>query len=101
MSKITPIHKKGDKSNINNYRPISNLCSMSKVFEKLIMQRITEIEELNNIDLTGANQHGFKRKRSTNTAGLEIQSEIAGAMDSNKYSIMASLDLSSAFDIDY
>ena len=63
------------------------------------MQRITEIGDLNNIDLTGVNQHGFKRKRSTSTAGLEIQSEIARALDSNKYSIMASLDLSSAFDI--
>ena len=75
------------------------LASMSKIFEKLIMQRITEIGDLNNIDLTGVNQHGFKRKQSTSTAGLEIQSEIARALDSNKYSIMASLDLSSAFDI--
>ena len=31
MSKITPIYKKGDKNNIKNYRPISNLCSMSKI----------------------------------------------------------------------
>ena len=99
MSKIIPIHKKGEKTNIVNYRPVSNLCSMSKIFEKLIMQRIIEIEDLNNVDLTGIKQHGFKRKRSTSTAGLEIQSEIARALDSNKYSIMASLDLSSAFDI--
>ena len=99
MSKIMPIHKKGDKSNIQNYRPISNLCSMSKVFEKLIMQRITEIEDLHKIDFTGAKQHGFKRSRSTSTAGLEIQSEIARALDTNKYTLMASLDLSSAFDI--
>ena len=99
MSKITPIHKKGDKNNIANYRPISNLCSMSKIFEKLIMQRIIEIEDSNNIDLTGTKQHGFKRKKSTSTAGLEIQSEIARALDSNKYTLMASLDLSSAFDI--
>ena len=99
MSKITPIFKKGDRTNITNYRPISNLCSMSKVFEKLIMQRIHEIEDSNNVDLTGAKQHGFKRKRSTSTAGLEIQSEIARALDSNKYTLMASLDLSSAFDM--
>ena len=79
MSKITPIHKKGDKNNLSNYRPISNLCSMSKLFEKLIMQRIHEIEDSNNVDLTGTKQHGFKRKRSTSTAGLEIQSEIARA----------------------
>ena len=67
---------------------------MSKVFEKLIMQQIIEIEDHHNIDLTGSKQHGFKRKRSTSTAGLEIQSEIARALESNKYSLMASLDLS-------
>ena len=41
------------------------------------MQRIIEIEDFNKVDLTGSRQHGFKRKRSTSTAGLEIQSEIA------------------------
>ena len=72
---------------------------MSKIFEKLILQRIIEIEDLNGVDLTGVKQHGFKRRRSTSTAGLELQSEIARALDSNKFTLMASLDLSSAFDI--
>ena len=61
-SKIIPIHKKGPKQNIENYRPISNLCSTSKFFEKLILKRIQNLEALNNIDLTGPNQHGFKKK---------------------------------------
>ena len=65
-----------------------NLCSMSKIFEKLIMQ-YHEIEDQNNVDLTGIKQHGFKRKRSTSTAGLEIQSEIARALDTNQFTIMA------------
>ena len=39
----------------------------------------------------------LKEKESTSTAGLEIQSEIARPLDSNKYTLMASLDLSSAF----
>ena len=52
-----------------------------------------------NVDLTGARQHGFNRKRSTSTAGLEIQSEITRALDSNKFTLMASLDLTSVFDI--
>ena len=72
---------------------------MSKIFEKLIMQRIIEIEDTHNVDLTGNKQHGFKRRRSTSTAGLELQSEITRALDSNQYTLMASLDLSSAFDI--
>ena len=42
MSRIIPLHKKGPKAKIENYRPISNLCSVSKVFEKLLLQRILE-----------------------------------------------------------
>ena len=40
VSKIVPIFKKGNKDEIENYRPIANLCSMSKVFEKLILKQI-------------------------------------------------------------
>ena len=37
FAKITPVPKKGLKNNIENYRPITNLCSASKIFEKLIL----------------------------------------------------------------
>ena len=44
ISKTIPVFKnKGDKKNIESYRPIANLCSASKVFEKLILRRILEI----------------------------------------------------------
>jgi hypothetical protein len=53
VSKIIPIFKKGDKTKIENYRPISNLCCASKIFEKLIMKRIKMIEMQKNVDFTG------------------------------------------------
>ena len=62
ISKIVPIHKKGPKTNIENYRPIANLCSTSKIFERLILKRIQSIELLNDVDITGKQQHGFKKK---------------------------------------
>ena len=99
ISKTIPIFKKGDKNKIENYRPISNLCSCSKIFEKLILFRIQSLEHTFNIDLTGKSQHGFKRKHSTATAGLQIQTLIARAADGDMYSLMASLDLSAAFDV--
>ena len=40
ISKIIPIYTKGNKSEIENYRPIANLCSTSKIFEKLILKQI-------------------------------------------------------------
>jgi hypothetical protein len=44
VSKIIPIHKKGPKHNVENYRPIANLCSSSKFFGKMILKRIQAIE---------------------------------------------------------
>ena len=43
ISKVVPIHKKGSKNNIENYRPIANLCSTSKIFEKFILKRLLQI----------------------------------------------------------
>ena len=40
IAKVTPIYKKAKTSKIENYRPISNLCSTSKIFEKLILLRL-------------------------------------------------------------
>ena len=99
ISKIIPIHKKGPKTHIENYRPIANLCAMTKVFEQLIINRISEIEKTNSVDITGKSQHGFKRGRSTATAGLTIQSLLSHALDQNKYALMSSIDLSAAFDV--
>ena len=99
ISKIIPILKKGTASKIENYRPISNLCACSKIFEKLLLNRIRNIEIENKIDLTHKSQHGFKKNHSTLTAGLQLQSLIARALDDDMYALMASLDLSSAFDV--
>ena len=61
ISKVIPIFKKGPKTQIENYRPIANLCSASKVFEKLILKQIHYLESTNKLDLTGKQQHGFKK----------------------------------------
>ena len=98
-ARILPLHKKGKKNLVDNYRPISNLCAGSKVFERLILMRILEIKEQAGISLTGANQHGFKKERSTITASVEIQSRVSALIDQDQYVAMASLDLSAAFDV--
>ena len=99
VSKIIPTFKKGNNIQIENYRPIANLCSSSKIFEKLILNRLMQIQVENDIDLTHRSQHGFKKKHSTNSAGLQLQSVLARALDDGNISLMASLDLSSAFDV--
>ena len=99
MAKITPVFKKGKKEEISNYRPISNLNSASKIFERLILIRINEIEQEMNVDLTGESQHGFKKNKSTTTASISIQMALAKALEQGHFALMASLDLSSAFDV--
>ena len=99
MAKITPVHKKGPRKEVKNYRPVANLCSGSKIYEKLILHRIQEIQDEENVDITNENQHGFKRGKSTTTAGLAIQSALARALDLGEFALLANLDLSSAFDV--
>ena len=66
---------------------------------KLILKQIHYLENKNCLDLTGKQQHGFKRNKSTATAGALLQSLIARAADEKCYVVMASLDLSMAFDM--
>ena len=99
LFKIIPVHKKGNKCVIENYRPVANLCSSSKIFEKLILNRISQLEIINKVDITGNGQHGFKKNRGTATAGLLLQSLISRSLDDDEYVAMAGLDLSAAFDV--
>jgi hypothetical protein len=97
MSRIIPLHKKGSKAKVENYRPIANLCATSKIFEKLMLGRILETSDADK--LFTKHQHGFRKRRSTITAIAELQNIIATHMDLNEYVAVASLDLSAAFDV--
>ena len=41
ISKVVPLYKKDDDSNLSNYRPISLLPSISKIFEKVLLEQLT------------------------------------------------------------
>ena len=94
VAKIIPIFKKG------RITDQSRTCAAPKFFfEKLILKQISYLESTNKLDLTGKNQHGFKRNKSTFTAGALLQSIITHAADENCFVVMASLDLSMVFDL--
>ena len=99
IAKVKPLHKKGSKKSISNYRPISNLSSITKIFERLVLGRIGVIEQREKCSLTGRSQHGFKKNCSTETACLQIQSMIASQCDIGNYVTVTSLDLTAAFDV--
>ena len=62
-ARITPIHKNGDRSNPLNYRPISILTHLSKIFEKIINRRLVNFFEKYNI--LDKRQYGFRQNFST------------------------------------
>jgi len=96
IAKVCPIFKTGDKCNISNYRPISVLPSFSKIFEKLVYNRV--INFLTKHSILYSHQYGFRSNHSTSMAVLEMIDKITDAMDNNKFSIGLFIDLSKAFD---
>ena len=61
-SNIVPVHKKGDKQIVNNYRPVSLLPVCRKILERLVFNSIFDF--LDNNSLLSANQSGFRRSDS-------------------------------------
>ncbi len=86
---ITPLYKSGIKTKVENYCPISNLASLSKVFEKMVLARINQLHP----NHEGQGQHGFRQNRSTFTALLEIQHEVMTSLDNNLHVSTYSLDM--------
>jgi hypothetical protein len=91
---VVPILKSGDKHDITNYRPISKLCSIAKLFEKIIYDKIFPLLRPFVID----QQHGFVSRRSTETNLNEFVHRIATAMDQGFQIDVIYTDYSKAFD---
>ena len=96
IAKITPIHKKGDKNVISNYRPISLLPTLSKVFERVIHKQLYSY--FNNENLLAEQQYGFRAKHSTELAAIKLVDFINHEMDIGNTPVTVFLDLSKAFD---
>ena len=95
-SEIIPIHKKGDTTTCNNYRSISLLSNLSKIFEKLMHTRIYNF--LNKFNCIYELQFGFRNKHSTNHALIQITEKIRKAVDDNNFACGVFVDLQKAFD---
>ena len=96
IAKVTPIHKKDSQMNYLNYRPISLLSAISKIYEKCIYTRIFDYLTKNN--LISTKQFGFRSKFSTIHALISITERIKQLMDSGHYVCGVFIDLEKAFD---
>ena len=93
---IIPRFKKGHKFLINNYRPISNLNTFSKIFEKLIFKRLIDYCENKNI-LTPL-QFGYLKGKGIEKAALTFLHDVYQAKLEGMNSAAVFIDFSKAFD---
>jgi exonuclease III len=96
LSIIKPLHKKGVKNDLANYRPIALVPILSKVFEKIMYSRILGFLEKHEI-LT-PDQYGFRKNKSTALAGFTLVKYLLGNINTKSPTSCLFLDLSKAFD---
>src|SRR5208282_2402320 len=97
-AQVMPLLKKTDldRSSPVNYRPISNLRTVSKVLERLALIQLRP-HLLNSMNFSEY-QSGYRTGHSTETALLEVLDNIYTAGDDKQFSVVIGLDLSAAFD---
>ena len=96
IAKVIPLFKKGDIQLFGNYRPISLLSSVSKVFEKAAYGQLYEY--FSSHALFYDSQYRFRKYHSTELAALELIDRIHKEIDENEIPFSVFLDLSKAFD---
>jgi len=95
--RVIPIFKSGDNLNVDNYRPISLLSSISKILEKIVAEKL--IFHLTSNDLLYNHQYGFLPNKSTEQNLLHIVNYITEALNDGMYCMGVFLDLRKAFDV--
>lgn len=91
---MVPIYKSGNKSEVKNYRPVSILNAFSKIFEKLIHDRLFGLIK----HLISRKQHGFVANRSTVSNLVSFTSFVANALADRSEVHTIYTDFSKAFD---
>ena len=96
IAKIIPIYKKDEKNVFNNYRPISLLPAISKLYEKIMASQIKNY--FNNLNLFYENQYGFRSGHSTEYATLDFVDKLHNLISCKETPFCVFMDLSKAFD---
>jgi len=96
LADVTPIFKKGSRSDASNYRPVSLTSIPCKMLERIIRSSLVEHIEVNN--LFSKHQHGFTKNRSCLTNLLETIEEWTEAIENGYGLDILFLDYQKAFD---
>lgn len=96
ISKVIPVHKKGNKNEVENYRPISLTCISCKIMETIIKQHLTKYLEDNKI--LSASQYGFRAEKSTSLQLLQCMNSWTKNFDNQVSTDVIYFDFTKAFD---
>ena len=96
LAKVVPIFKQGSRFVCSNYRPISVLSSISKIFERCIFNQLMFYFTNNN--MISPKQYGFRPGFTTSDCLIDLIEEITSSLDKGLYVVSLFLDLSKAFD---
>ena len=96
IANVISLYKSGDPSCFNHYRPVSLLCILSKVFEKIMYSRLLSF--LERMMIIYANQFGFRKYHSTYMALMVLVDKITKSLEKGEFVVGVFLDFSKAFD---
>ena len=91
VAKVLPIFKKGSKTIPENFRPISILPALSKIFEKVLSIKLFSFFTQNSV--LRSTQYGFRKKHNTTQAVLDVIIHIYDNISLNNHSSVLTLDL--------
>ena len=94
--KVVPIFKTGDEQLVQNYRPISVLSFISKIYKKIVANYLIDFFESQ--DILYKYQFGFRKSHSTSHAIITLIDRVSQALDTGKYVVGLYLDIRKAFD---
>ena len=86
-----------DHDHFNKYRPFSNLCFIVRILKRLVLSQVSSY--LNSHNLYNTFQSAYRPGHSTETALLKVVNDLLLSLNKGNISVLALLDLSSAFDI--
>ena len=96
LAQVVPIFKAGDEQLVQNYRPISVLPFISKIYEKIVANYLIDFLDSNN--LLYKYQFGFRKSHSTSHAIITLVDKVSRALDTGKFVVGLYLDIKKAFD---
>ena len=94
QAEICPIFKKGDVMNVCNYRPVSILPIVAKIYEKEMVRQLENYFE----NLLSPYISGFRKTHSCETVLIRMVEHIKKSLDHGKIVCAVLMDLSKAFD---